>query len=58
MQCTENKELQEKVNILEHRLAVSVSGDMSSLSSEQCVSEEYAEGLKKKVLSQVIIGIF
>ncbi|KAF3435771.1 hypothetical protein FNV43_RR22863 [Rhamnella rubrinervis] len=46
--CAENKELQEKVNILEQRLAMSVSGDKSSLSSEHCVSEEYAEGLKRK----------
>ncbi|XP_015892553.3 kinesin-like protein KIN-7D, mitochondrial [Ziziphus jujuba] len=50
--CAENKDLQEKINILEQRLA-SVSGD-KSLSSEQCMSEEYAEELKKKVQSQEI----
>lgn len=57
LQCAENKELQEKVNTLEQRLA-SVSGDKLSLSSEQCISEEYAEELKKKVQSQVINKIF
>lgn len=51
--CSENKELQEKVNILEHRLA-SVAGDKSSLSSDQCVPEEYVDELKKKIQSQEI----
>ncbi|KAJ4837396.1 Kinesin-like protein KIN-7D, mitochondrial [Turnera subulata] len=51
--CSENKELQEKVNFLEQRLA-SVSGDKLSLNSEHSVSEEYVEGLKKKVQSQEI----
>lgn len=53
LQCAENKDLQEKVNILEQRLA-SAGGDKLSPSSKQCMSEEYAEELKKKVQSQVI----
>ena len=52
-QCSENKELQGKVNLLEQRLA-SLSGDKLSLSSEQGISEEYADELRKKVQSQVI----
>lgn len=51
--CSENKELQEKVNILEQRL-VSVTGDKSSISSEQSVSEEYIDELKKKIQNQEI----
>ncbi|KAE8008578.1 hypothetical protein FH972_005076 [Carpinus fangiana] len=51
--CSENKELQEKVNILEQRL-ISVTGDKSSISSEQSVSEEYIDELKKKIQTQEI----
>lgn len=51
--CAENKELQEKVEILEQRLA-SFTVDKSSVSSEQCASKEYADELKKKVQSQEI----
>ncbi|KAB2635538.1 kinesin-related protein 4-like [Pyrus ussuriensis x Pyrus communis] len=51
--CAENMELQEKVDQLEQRLA-SVSGERSSPSSEQCVSEEYVEELQKKIQSQGI----
>ncbi|KAM1891064.1 hypothetical protein TB2_033922 [Malus domestica] len=51
--CTENMELQEKVDQLEQRLA-SVSGEGSSSSSEQCVSAEYVEQLQKKIQSQEI----
>ncbi|XWS67846.1 hypothetical protein CRYUN_Cryun04dG0039700 [Craigia yunnanensis] len=51
--CSENEELQEKVNLLEQRLA-SLSGDKLSLSSEQGISEEYAAELRKKVQSQEI----
>ncbi|EEF49475.1 kinesin heavy chain, putative [Ricinus communis] len=51
--CSENKELQERVNLLEQQLA-SPSGDKSSLTSEPAVSEEYAGDLKKKVQSQEI----
>ncbi|XVF01028.1 hypothetical protein REPUB_Repub04eG0052300 [Reevesia pubescens] len=50
---SENEELQEKVNLLEQRLA-SLSGDKLSLSSEQGISEEYADELRKKVQSQEI----
>ncbi|XWS54970.1 hypothetical protein CRYUN_Cryun10bG0135200 [Craigia yunnanensis] len=51
--CSENEELQGKVNLLEQRLA-SLSGDKLSLSSEQGISEEYAGELRKKVQSQEI----
>lgn len=53
-QCAENKELQEKIYLLQQQLA-STSGDKSSL-SEQCASEEYVEELRRKILSQVITG--
>lgn len=49
--CTENKDLQEKVNMIEQHLA-SLTGDKSSISLEQCVSEEYVDALKKKIQSQ------
>ncbi|XP_022763200.1 kinesin-like protein KIN-7D, mitochondrial isoform X2 [Durio zibethinus] len=51
--CSENEELQEKVNLLEQRLAC-ISSDKLSLSSEQGISEEYADELRKKVQSQEI----
>ncbi|XWS62732.1 hypothetical protein CRYUN_Cryun06bG0036100 [Craigia yunnanensis] len=51
--CSENKELREKVNLLEQQLA-SLSGDKLLLSSEQGMSEEYADELRKKVQSQEI----
>ncbi|KAJ9132809.1 hypothetical protein P3X46_033642 [Hevea brasiliensis] len=51
--CSENKELQGKVNILEQQLA-SLSGDKTSLTSEHAVPEEYVDELKKKVQSQEI----
>lgn len=54
LQCSENKELQEKVNLLEQQLA-SVTSDKSSVSSEQGVSEEHVDELRRKVQSQVII---
>ncbi|KAJ6766023.1 KINESIN-LIKE PROTEIN KIN-7D MITOCHONDRIAL [Salix purpurea] len=50
--CSENKELQDKMTLLEQRLA-SLSGDKASVNSEH-MSEEYVDGLKKKVQSQVI----
>ncbi|XP_044487977.1 kinesin-like protein KIN-7D, mitochondrial isoform X2 [Mangifera indica] len=50
--CSENKELQEKVNLLEQQLA-SVTSDKSSVSSEQGVSEEHVDELRRKVQSQV-----
>ncbi|GMY05704.1 kinesin-like protein KIN-7D, mitochondrial isoform X1 [Fagus crenata] len=49
--CSENKELHEKVNILEQRLA---SVDKLSMSSEQCVSDEYIDELRRKIQSQEI----
>lgn len=51
-QCSENEELQNKVNLLEQQLA-SLSGDKLSLSSEQGIPEEYADELRKKVQYQV-----
>ncbi|XP_061977657.1 kinesin-like protein KIN-7D, mitochondrial isoform X2 [Populus nigra] len=51
--CSENKELQDKVTLLEHRLA-SLSGDKASVNSEHNMSEEYVDELKKKVQSQEI----
>lgn len=54
LQCSENKELQEKLNLLEQRLA-SVTSDKSSGSSEHGVSDEYVDELRRKVQSQVII---
>lgn len=51
--CSEIKELQEKVNLLEQKLA-SRSGDKSSLDSEHAVPEEYVDELKRKVQSQEI----
>ncbi|XP_010263861.1 PREDICTED: kinesin-like protein KIN-7D, mitochondrial isoform X2 [Nelumbo nucifera] len=49
--CAENKELQEKILLLQQQLA-SVSSDKSS--SDQCFSEEYVDELKKKIQSQEI----
>ncbi|XP_031381423.1 kinesin-like protein KIN-7D, mitochondrial [Punica granatum] len=51
--CAENKELQEKVNALEQQLA-SVGGDKSSIHGELNVSDEYVDGLRKKVQAQEI----
>ncbi|KAI9182153.1 hypothetical protein LWI28_022606 [Acer negundo] len=51
--CSENNELQERVNILEQRLA-SFTSDKSSGSLEQGISDEYMDELKKKVQSQEI----
>ncbi|KAE9448282.1 hypothetical protein C3L33_19830, partial [Rhododendron williamsianum] len=50
--CAENKELQEKIYILQQQLASS-SGDQSSLSG-QYTSEEYVEELRRKIQSQEI----
>lgn len=51
--CSENKELQEKVTLLEQRFA-SLSGDKAPLNSEHNASEEYVDELKRKVQSQEI----
>ncbi|KAJ4965690.1 hypothetical protein NE237_017539 [Protea cynaroides] len=50
---SENMELQEKVQLLQQQLAA-VMGDKSSLSSEQCIFEEYIEELRRKTQSQEI----
>ena len=56
-QCAENMELQQKVDLLQQQLS---SGTVQklSLSSEQGVSEDYIDELKKKVQSQVLTRIF
>ncbi|CAN1255971.1 Kinesin-like protein KIN-7D, mitochondrial [Linum perenne] len=51
--CLENKELVEKVNLLEHRLS-SLSGDKPSQTSEQSIPEEYVDELRKKIQLQEI----
>ncbi|KAJ7978511.1 Kinesin-like protein [Quillaja saponaria] len=51
--CSENIELQDKVNLLERQLAI-VAGAKSSLLAEECVSEKNVNGLKKKIQSQEI----
>ncbi|XP_058098697.1 kinesin-like protein KIN-7D, mitochondrial [Magnolia sinica] len=51
--CSENKELQEKVLLLQQQLS-SVTGDNLPPSSEQLVSEEYVAELKKKIQSQEV----
>ncbi|KAJ6671427.1 CENTROMERE PROTEIN E [Salix viminalis] len=52
-QYSENKELQEKVTLLEQRLA-SFSVDKAPLNSEHNAAGEYADELKKKVQCQEI----
>ncbi|EOA15945.1 hypothetical protein CARUB_v10004039mg [Capsella rubella] len=52
--CTENKELHEKVNLLEQRLNAVSSEKSSPSCSDKAVSGEYAEELKKKMQSQEI----
>ncbi|KAH9696452.1 kinesin-like protein KIN-7D [Citrus sinensis] len=49
--CSENKKLQEKVNLLEQQLACQ-NGDKSPGSSGQGTSDEYVDELRKKVQSQ------
>ncbi|KAK8613712.1 hypothetical protein V6N13_101469 [Hibiscus sabdariffa] len=51
--CSENEELQTKVNLLEQQLA-SISGDKLSSSSADGISEEDANELRKKIQSQEI----
>lgn len=51
-QCAENKELEEKIILLEHQLA-SVSGDNKPSPSENCIPDECADELRKKAQSQV-----
>ncbi|CAE6151286.1 unnamed protein product [Arabidopsis arenosa] len=52
--CTENKELHEKVNLLEQRLNAVSSEKSSPSCSDKAVSGEYADELKKKIQSQEI----
>ncbi|KAF9676069.1 hypothetical protein SADUNF_Sadunf09G0100100 [Salix dunnii] len=52
-QCSENKELQEKVTLLEQRVA-SISVDKAPLNSEHNAAGEYVDELKKKVQYQEI----
>ncbi|KAK6121486.1 hypothetical protein DH2020_044765 [Rehmannia glutinosa] len=51
--CAENKELQEKIFHLEQQLA-SVCGDKVASPADKCVSDEYADELRKKMQSQEI----
>ncbi|CAK7329631.1 unnamed protein product [Dovyalis caffra] len=53
LEWSENKELQEKMTLLEQRLS-SLSGDKASLNFEYNASEEYVDELKKKVQSQEV----
>ena len=56
-QCAENRELQEKVELLEHQLA-SVTSNKLSTSSENCLPEKYVEEFKKKIQSQASLFSF
>ncbi|KAK1273776.1 Kinesin-like protein NACK2 [Acorus gramineus] len=49
--CSENKKLEEKIILLQQKLTAALD-NKSTLSSEQCVSEEYVDELKKKIQSQ------
>lgn len=57
LQCSENKELQEKIYHLEQQL-LSVKAEKSFPSVEQRVSAEYVDELRKKIQSQVIFISF
>ncbi|KAL0891728.1 hypothetical protein Bca101_015711 [Brassica carinata] len=52
--CTENKELHEKVNLLEQRLKAVSSEKSAPSCSGKTVSGEYADELKRKIQSQEI----
>ncbi|KAJ4880075.1 Kinesin motor family protein [Raphanus sativus] len=52
--CTENKELHEKVNLLEQRLNAVSSEKSSPSCSNNAVSGEFADDLKRKIQSQEI----
>ncbi|CAN8276607.1 unnamed protein product [Cochlearia groenlandica] len=52
--CTENKELHEKVNLLEQRLNAVSRKKSSPTCSDNAVSGEYADELKKKIQLQEI----
>lgn len=55
LQCIENKELQERITLLEQQLAAANS-EKSQSSSGQNVPEEYINELRKKIQMQVISG--
>ena len=52
LQCAENKELQDKILLLELQVS-SLSGGMKTPMAGMCVSDECADELRKKVQSQV-----
>ncbi|XP_004507492.1 kinesin-like protein KIN-7D, mitochondrial isoform X2 [Cicer arietinum] len=51
--CSENRELQEKVKLLEQQLAIVTSGTSLGL-TDQCASGEHIDELKRKIQSQEI----
>ncbi|XP_068639667.1 kinesin-like protein KIN-7D, mitochondrial [Aristolochia californica] len=53
--CAENNELEEKVLLLQQQMAA-VIGDKSTFSSEQSVSDEYKDELKRKIQSQEVVN--
>jgi len=56
-QCSENRELQEKVKLLEQQLARVPSGT-SLMLADQCTFGEHIDELKRKIQSQVTIISF
>ncbi|VFQ65848.1 unnamed protein product [Cuscuta campestris] len=53
IKCLENEELQEKIGNMEHQLS-NLKSEKLSLSSEQCVRDEYTDELKRKLQIQEI----
>ncbi|KAI5388441.1 Kinesin-like protein KIN-7D [Lathyrus oleraceus] len=51
--CSENRELQEKVKLLEQQLAIDTTGT-SLVLADECVSGEHIDELKRKIQSQEI----
>ncbi|KAG4973776.1 hypothetical protein JHK82_030688 [Glycine max] len=51
--CSENRELQEKVKLLEQQLAT-ITGGTSLMFTDQCPSGEHIDELKRKIQSQEI----
>ena len=51
-QCSENRELQEKVKLLEQQLATDTGGT-SLVLADKCASGEHIDELKRKIQSQV-----
>lgn len=56
-QCSENRELQEKVKLLEQQLATVPSGT-SLVLTDQCASGEHMDELKRKIQSQVTENLY